>query len=134
MYKRYCNNKYQRLFNPCCCIVNKQIIKKIIINNNKCLNSPNHSLSDPSSLPESENIPSNSSFVSKKILYVIFFLIKSIKFFLFYLANRKYEKRRIYRKRLHLDQRESRCLDKRKSWFRRQKPAVSENVYRIKIA
>ena len=21
LYKRYCNSKYQRLFNPCCCIV-----------------------------------------------------------------------------------------------------------------
>ena len=125
MYKRYCNNKYQRLLNPCCCIVNKKIIKKVV-NNHKCLNSPNHSLSDFSSLPESENIPSNLSFASKKIFDVIFYLIKNMEKILLYSANRKYEKTDISQSVTP--------RQKTNSWFRRQKAELSENVYRIMIA
>ena len=76
--------------------------QKIITKNNKGLSLPIQALSDYSSLPESENIFSNSSFVSKKILDVIFYLIKCKKNFFFYSANRKYEKR-IYRDRSLLD-------------------------------
>ena len=99
----------------------KKIIKKII-NDNKCLNSPNHSLSDFSSLPESENIPSNSSFASKKILDVIFYLIKSMKKILFFqqTGSRK--------KRIYLTPRQ-----KTNRWLGWQKTAHSRKLYRIKI-
>ena len=52
--------------------------QKIITKNNKGLSLPIQSLSDYSSLPESENIFSNSSFVSKKILDVIIYVTQSV--------------------------------------------------------
>ena len=87
------------------------------------MNSPNYYIPDSSSLPESENIPSNSSFASKKILDVIFYFITSMKKN-FLLSKQEVEKIDILQS----------LAPSQKQWFRRQKAALSENVYRITIA
>ena len=70
----YCSEKYQGFFNQLFCINNK--INKKILNNNKCLGSPNKSFLNFSH-HQSQNIPFNLPCVSKTILDAIFYWIQS---------------------------------------------------------